>query len=487
MKKLFFVFFGIAAILSACSNASSADDGSETAIASSSSCESDCADSVLQELVVNYNLLDLMYIYGHQRGEIASSVDAYVGKGTAKDGKNNSGEDGCTEAYYDVCFMYNQMKDPFTRYFDPTIAKEILEDLTEPEEEMTILGADYALDNEELMISVVTEAKADAKEDELHVGDTFSMLILAFAFSEATEDTIDISMNVKRGKGKDTTNVKIHARATKAKQPTVKFHYEKTGAGDSIPVIRIREFDKKTTDVGGTYEEFVEALKKTAGSKSVILDLRDNGGGDTEHCNASAAEFLSKGDTITIDIESDVDSVLQDGSTKYIQKMDTSTVVTDKDGMAKDRYVVMLANGYSASCAELMLSAIASNKKSPIVGQLTYGKQIGQAVIAAGAINLAEDSIPDFFKIPNGLAVITSMYSYDKDWKSFQDVGIVPDYDILDRQEQMKKAVELAATRTEKRTAGYGTEPLGHFEKTAAVGNNKMPIKNLKMRYKIYR
>jgi len=487
MKKLFFVFFAIAAILSACSNASSADDGSETAIASSSSCESDCADPVLQELVVNYNLLDLMYIYGHQRGEIASSVDAYVGKGTAKDKMNNNGEEGCTEAYYDVCYMYNQMKDPFTRYYDPTFAKDILEDLTEPEEEITILGAEYAVYSEEDMLLVITDAKADAKEDELHVGDTFLVFALSFAFSEATGDTIDISLTVNRGKGKDTTSVKVKARATKAKQPTVKFHYEKTSTGDSIPVIKIKEFDQKTTENGGTHEEFVEALKKTAGSKSVILDLRDNGGGDTEHCNASAAEFLSKGDTITIDIESDVDSVLQDGSTKYIQKMDTSTVVTDKDGMAKDRYVVMLANGYSASCAELMLSAIASNKKSPIVGQLTYGKQIGQAVIAAGAINLAEDSIPDFFKIPNGLAVITSMYSYDKDWKSFQDVGIVPDYDILDRQEQMKKAVELAAARTEKRTAGYGTEPLGHFEKTAAVGNNKMPIKNLKMRYKIYR
>lgn len=487
MRRLFLALFGIAAILSACSNASSADDGSETAIASSSSCADDCADPVLHELVVNYNLLDLMYIYGHQRGELASSVDAYVGKGSAKDKMNNNGEEGCTEAYYDVCHMYNQMKDPYTRYYDPTIAKDILEDLTEPEEEITILGAEYAVYSEEDMLLVITDAKADAKEDELHVGDTFLVFALSFAFSEATGDTIDISLKVNRGKGKDTTSVNVKARATKAKQPTVKFHYEKTSTGDSIPVIKIKEFDEKTTGVGGTHGEFVEALKKTAGSKSLILDLRDNGGGDTEHCNAAAAEFLSKGDTITIDIDSEVDSILQDGMKKYIQKIDTDMVVADRDGMAKDRYVVMLANEFSASCAELMLSAIASNKKFPIVGQLTYGKQIAQAIVAAGAANVAEDSIPDFFRALKGLAIVTSTYSYDKDWKSFQDVGIVPDYDISDRQEQMKKAVELAVEGTAKRTAGYGTEPLGHFAKTAAVESSKPSLKNMKMRYKIYR
>ena len=173
---------------------------------------------------------------------------------------------------------------------------------------------------------------------------------------------------------------------------------------------------------------------------------------------------------------------MTDGRQKYIQKLDTVIVVADQDGSARDRYVVMLANEMSASCAELMLSAIASNKKSPVVGALTYGKQIAQLGIAKGE---EDEDIP--IALPDGLAIITAMYSYDKDWKLYHDLGIVPDFEIKTRKAQMEKAVELASSATYRRTAGYGTERLGHFAKPAVQTRGRSPLKAMKMRYKIIR
>lgn len=281
-----------------------------------------------------------------------------------------------------------------------------------------------------------------------------------------------MSFNVTRGE----TTAKVNVRTTRARRPTVHTHFEKTESGDSIPVILIREFDAKTVG-GGTFSEFAEALEQTKGFKSLILDLRDNGGGDTEHCNAAASEFLSEGDTTTIDVEA---RVYGDSEGKHLfQKLDTNVVVTTKDGSAKDRYVVILANANSASCAELMLSAIAVNKKSPVVGTLTYGKQIAQYLIYTDPENENAGVLPD----PEGLAVITAIYAYDKNWEKYHDTGIVPDFEIADRHEQMKKAVELAVEGTATRTAGYGTERLGHFSKAADLPDGNSLRRDMKMRY----
>ena len=483
MKKLFslpLILLGFAAIISACSS----DDSSSNPPSGSSSdkkkAESD--DPVMVELEANYQMLDMFYIYAHARGELAESVDAYVGKGTAKDAKDvDADEDRCSSDYYDVCYMYNQMKDPYTRYYDPTIAPEVIEELMEPEEEFVIVGADYVVTDAEEGVAEITYVSDEGKAQGLKVGDVFSLW--SFYFAKIGKKPSEVLLLLLGDEEDEFDTVYVQAKI--AKQPTVALHYEEAENGDSIPVIRIREFDVKTVGEGGTKEEFAEAIKKTEGSKSVIIDLRNNGGGETEHCNATSAEFLSKGDTITIDITAEIDSVKEKGETRYVQKMDTNVVVADKDGAAKDRYVVMLADDMSASCAELMLSAIATNKKSPIVGALSYGKQIGQIVVTG---SLDEEDSEDGMLVPEGLAIITNIYAYDKDWKQFQDLGIVPDYEIKGASAQMKKAVELAAAGTEKRTAGYGTERLGHFAKDATVSNRKASIKDLKrMRYKIAR
>ncbi len=479
MKTMQFLLVGALAcsalLLSACTHKSPSSTGSEE----------DAQDNFVpsKELSANYTLLDLFYIYGHARNEIEGSVDAYVGKGSALDSKNAFGEKSCTKGYYDVCYMYNQMTDPYTRYYDPTMAAAMLASLVESEKGLRIVGIESApYDEFDVELFVVTSADEGARNLGIQEGDLYSMDDLMMAYEEYSgQDTIKLDIARPLQNQLYLVTVKVAVEEI-GRLPTVYLHYEQDGMGDSIPVIRITEFDSKTLDDSGTYGEFAEALKKTAGSKATIIDLRNNGGGDTDHCIAAAEQFLSKGDTIVIDIIADADSVLADGRQKYIQKLDTVIVVAGQDGSARDRYVVMLANEMSASCAELMLSAIASNKKSPVVGALTYGKQIAQLGIAKGEEN---EDIP--IALPDGLAIITAMYSYDKDWKLYHDLGIVPDFEIKTRKAQMEKAVELASSATYRRTAGYGTERLGHFAKPAVQTRGRSPLKAMKMRYKIIR
>jgi C-terminal processing protease CtpA/Prc len=251
-------------------------------------------------------------------------------------------------------------------------------------------------------------------------------------------------------------------------EPSVKLYYK-----DSIPVIQIKQFVVTSISDSGSYGEFVTALKKTEGAKSTIIDLRGNPGGETNQCNNMAAELLADGDTIVNDIQAEVDSVFEGKDWRYFQRLDTISYTVSGDGIGKDRYYVFMADTGSASCAETMLSALTANRHVPVVGQLTYGKGIGQAVI---------DSTLNY-----GLALITALQGFDKNWESYHDLGIVPDFEINDPDEQMAKAVELAKEAQFVRAAGYGTQKLNHFSKEHEhEASGRVPTaKDLKLRYKI--
>jgi C-terminal processing protease CtpA/Prc len=172
----------------------------------------------------------------------------------------------------------------------------------------------------------------------------------------------------------------------------------------------------------------------------------------------------------------EIDTATVNGKLKLVQRIDTVVTTATKDGIGRNRYYVLMSSDSSASCAEDVLSAVSVNKKTPIVGVTSYGKGIGQGVFTGKEYGI------------RGLALITAMQGFDKNGESYHDVGIVPDYEILDPDEQMAKAVELAKGATELRTAGYGTERLYHFSKAreSINSNKKIPdIRDLKTRYKI--
>lgn len=404
------------------------------------------------ELLFNHELVGLFYLNSEKE---LKDVDAYMGKGSSSDSYTKS---ACTGPYVDVCYMYEQLEDGFTRYFDPNYATSILQMLNESESAVGI-GAEVQ-DTEDSTVVVSNVYANGPAEGLLSVGDTIvsvdgTMPSSAAAFEKLTNGNQGdkILVTVHSVDGEEST-VKITLDEFLA--PTVYLSFV-----DSIPVVRITEFTVETSSDSGTYGEFMSIVNKLGDYKSMIVDLRGNPGGETNQCSDIAAEFLGKNDTIITFIETAVDSTVKHGIvTDYFQILDTTTYIASENGVVKDKYVVFLANENSASCAEILLASVTTKKKTPVVGTTTYGKGIGQMVMGTYA---------------NGLALITGLKMLDKNGVSYHKMGIEPDHIITDADEQLKKAVAIAKEASEKREAGYGKVPTGNFKKVKAFGPLGIP------------
>lgn len=407
-----------------------------------------------QELLFTNFFLQAMYVNAETE---VKDVNKYLDEGAKK---------GFTEDDYefpDVSYMYSTLSDNFTNYFSPYIAERILKQLVYSEATAGI-GADFQeiietncttdglCTNSGTLVFKHVYKNGPADKAGVLKGDTLLTIDGTgprneqhFRRLEAVFDAGEtVPFAIKRGE--DTLNISI--TFDQYFSPTVFVDMV-----DSIPVITVSEFTDTTVLVTGTYGEFLDALEETAGAKSTIIDLRGNPGGTVEHCVNMAAEMLPKNDTIITIISHTIDSLTEE---PYI---DTTTFITEEDGIGAERYYVILADSNSASCAELMTAGVVSNTKSPVVGQTTYGKAIGQSYLET---------------IAGGLTGITSMRLLDKNGQTYQKYGIVPDFEEGDSTRALQIAATLAKEMQATRTQGYGTVDKGHFTLAKKRGNKEL-------------
>lgn len=446
-KLYLLIWFTALAFFVACS-VDGADDeiimpGNNSRSNSSSSEHETLADS---ELTYNYTALALYYIYANEE---LDSIGAYKNRG-----KTNGYSPDMYE-FPDVSYMFDQMKDDYTSYWSPYYMYAIYSWLTEADAYVGI-GAEAKAYGDTLIVSQVY-SKSPSEKAGLLVGDTIVSIDGSIPKSQegfvkliAGNDGDVLEILVKR---EEIDTIKVTVR--EFLMPSVFLENS-----EGIPVIRISEFRDVTVSDSGSYGEWMAILNQIKEEKSVVIDLRGNGGGSIDQCLNMASEFLNKNDTLIIQVEA-----YSDENFEY-QIIDTTKVYASTEGIANGKYVVFLADENSASCSEAMMAVVASNIKSPIVGSISYGKGIGQV----------------YFDTPaGGIARTTSILMFDKDFKSYHKVGFVPDFEIKDSAKALSKAVELAKEGTYKRTAGYGTKNTGHFAnalmKSGATTKNAAPQK----------
>ncbi|WP_348825611.1 S41 family peptidase [Flavobacterium aestuarii] len=116
---------------------------------------------------------------------------------------------------------------------------------------------------------------------------------------------------------------------------------------------------------GTTYDEFVKALAnlKKQGIKSLVIDVRDNGGGYMEEAIAIADEFL-KDKTLIVFTKS--------------KKEATEKMYATEKGSFETGKVYVLINENSASASEILAGAIQDNDRGTIVGRRSFGKGLVQ-------------------------------------------------------------------------------------------------------------
>ncbi len=130
---------------------------------------------------------------------------------------------------------------------------------------------------------------------------------------------------------------------------------------DNIGYISISTFDEDCSkDFKEEYNTLVEK-----GLKSLIIDLRSNGGGLVDEALEIADLMCDKNEITLITMDKD-------------QKEEVTKSKTDSTIKAP---IIVLTNGATASASEILVAALKENEKAEIVGDKTFGKGVIQELI----------------------------------------------------------------------------------------------------------
>ena len=166
---------------------------------------------------------------------------------------------------------------------------------------------------------------------------------------------------------------------------------------DNIGYLAITEFSKTTFD--SVKEDISKILEK--GATSLIIDLRNNGGGNVDSSLSIANMFVEENKVLM--------------TTKFKESASNkNTVYTSTDYLAIDKNfpIVVLVNGGTASASEILTGALRDNNRALVVGSQTYGKGIMQYSVSfmGGYLNL---TVANYYT-PSGASI--------------HEIGITPDF-----------------------------------------------------------
>lgn len=198
-------------------------------------------------------------------------------------------------------------------------------------------------------------------------------------------------------------------------------HVESKILNNNIGYIEFNSFDDGCSD---EFKEKVEELK-SKNITSLIIDIRNNGGGLVDEAIKIADYIVEKDATLLITKDKTGE--------EEITKAEIDPII--------DVPIVVLTNGSSASASEILAGALKDNGKATIVGEKTYGKGVIQQLLT-----LTDGS---------GLKITTSEY-YTPNRNKINEVGITPDVEVkLDEEvedeltieeskdNQLQKAIEI--------------------------------------------
>lgn len=247
-----------------------------------------------------------------------------------------------------------------------------------------------------------------AEEAGLQSGD----IIAKINGEDCSDMTIDKASN--KIKGEEGTEVELEIlrdEETIIKKVTrrkIEIKYIDSSVIDTnIGYIKLISFDQGSAEA---FKEHLNALKEK-NIKSLIIDLRDNGGGIVEEAISIAELFVPRGNIIM----------------KSYDKDNKESVIKSSNVNPETMKIVVLINENSASASEIFTAAIKDNNIGKIVGKTTFGKGVMQEVIemkSGGALKITIEE----FMTPNG----------DKINKE----GIKPDIEI-DEDEYNEKDIQL--------------------------------------------
>ncbi|WP_343208630.1 S41 family peptidase [Anaerolentibacter hominis] len=190
----------------------------------------------------------------------------------------------------------------------------------------------------------------------------------------------------------ETEDIAVTVTRAEVEVPTIAYEM----LDNKIGYILISSFEKATVH---QFTDAVDDLEKD-GAKGLLIDLRDNGGGNLDAVVDMVDYLLPAGNIL---------------STKDKNGVGESYDSTDDHQV--DLPLAILVNGSTASASEIFAGAVQDRNAGQVVGTLTFGKGIVQSILPfengeQGAIKLTTS---EYF-LPSG--------------RSIHKVGITPDVEV---------------------------------------------------------
>lgn len=281
--------------------------------------------------------------------------------------------------------------DPYTEYIS---ADEMEDYLSDTMGNFVGIGIYMVKNTEKGKIQVLAPIKGSpAEKAGIQAGD----LILTVDGVDYSADEMTIASNKIKGEEGTTVTIEV-LRGTETKKYELKREKVKVNQvegkvlSNNIGYINFTSFDETTAD---DFKAKFEELNKQ-GIKSLIIDLRNNGGGIVDQA-LQIADYVA-----------DKDSVLL----YEVDKNNKETVKKAKTDPIINMPIIILTNENTASASEILAGALKDLGKAKTVGTTTYGKGVIQQIL----------------KLSDGSGLKVTIEEYQTPNRSkIHKIGIAPD------------------------------------------------------------
>lgn len=307
--------------------------------------------------------------------------------------------------------LVNSLNDPYSVYLEPKTFSQLQEQI---KGSFGGLGILVGVKEQYLTVVRVYQGTPAAKKG-IQAGD----VIARIDDRDARGIDLETAINLMRGPvgSKVTLTVSRQGVAGPLQFPLTREEISVPSVeGRALPntgigYIVISQFTERTA------EDMREALARLQGEhiKGLILDLRDNPGGELTAAVNVAKNFVPKGPIVYIDYRVGKDQEFR------------------SEGKTVQLPLVILINGGSASAAEILAGAVKDTGAGTLVGAKTFGKGIVQTV----------------FPLDNGAGLkLTTARYLTPNKNDIHEKGVEPDVPVQpledrSRDVQFERAVEI--------------------------------------------
>jgi len=397
--------------------------------------------------LLSFTLSASSYASDRLPGEKISEFESYI-----KFLKDNYVLEVDYETLIDGAFSgaLSALSDPYSIYYSPLSGKQA------PDEAVTgeYVGIGVQLEmfdggrlsGKTYVVSVLPGSPAEKAGilggdiiSEVDGKDVTSMLSLEITSLLRGEPGTEVSVTVDRGRNG------IHTYTMKRERVEITISFYEMMEAD-IGYIKLTVFG------GESAPGFVRAKDELmkAGAKSLIIDLRDNAGGNLFAALEIANELIEKGDLLHL-----------------VQKGKTAHTFSAIEKKLEKIPVILLINEKSMSAAEVLAAALQDNKAAVIVGTKSYGKGYAQLLMQTGSGQNFRVSAYELLRPSKG---------------KIEGAGVTPDYKIKnsagERREDAAKAYEAFAAFAEETKPAPGDIGLDVFaaqQRLALMGYSLLP------------